>query len=67
VAVVGKTTIRIGRTLNQTQVSLRSTGAFGSLNLSQVSLDFTVNPLLSADTAAHYIKAVLLAAAAQIP
>jgi len=66
-ATVGKTTIRIGRTLNQTQVSLRTTGAFGDLNLSQVSLDFVVSPLLSADTAAHYVKAVLLAAAAQIP
>jgi hypothetical protein len=66
VAAVGKVTLRIARTVNQTQISLRSTGSFGELNLSQVVDDFVVSPLISADTAPHYVKAVLLAAAAQI-
>ena len=65
-ASVGKVTIRVERTASTNSISVRSTGEFGSLNLSLYSDDFTVAPLLSADTPAHYIKAVLLAAAGQI-
>lgn len=65
-ATVGKTTLRIDRTFNATQISVACTGRFGELNLSTYSNAFTVSPILSADTPAHYIKAILLAAAAQI-
>jgi hypothetical protein len=65
-STVGKVTLRISRTQSANQISLRSTGQFANLNLSSVSLDFVVSPLLSADTAPHLIKAYLLAAAAQI-
>jgi hypothetical protein len=66
VADIGKVTLRMSRTTNQTKISVRTTGQFGPLNLSTVDYDFVVSPLLSADTAPHYVKAALLAAAAQI-